>query len=92
MRKLWVVLNPLQLILYYLLRLLFDAVVILLYLLPHTVVALGIGEVGDDGNRLIPFRLGSHLDVIDDDFGMENLLFDTLVKVIRHRADEHSLR
>ena len=91
MHKLRVILNPFQLIFHNLLHLRLDAVVVLLYFLPHTVVTIGIGEVGDDGNRLIPFRLGRYFSIVYDNLGMKNLLLDALVKVIRHRADEHSL-
>ena len=44
----------------------------------------GNGDIGRS------FRLD--LIVVDDDLGMEDLLLDTLVEVVGHRADEHALR
>jgi hypothetical protein len=69
-----------------------DAVVVLLNHLLHTVVAVGIGEVRDDGDRLVSLFLAFHLLGIHHYLTMKNLLLDALIEVVRHRADEHALR
>ena len=69
-----------------------DAVVVLLDHLLHAVVAVGIGEVRDDGDRLVSLLLAPHLLGIHHYLTMKNLLLDALVEVVRHRADEHTLR
>ena len=69
-----------------------DAVVVLLNHLLHAVVAIGIGEVRDDGDRLVSLLLAFHLLGIHHYLTMKNLLLDALVEVVRHRTDEHALR
>ena len=80
-----------QLILDYLLDILLDLVVIVQNSLLHAVVAIGILEVVDDGDRLIMAFLSLYLVGVNDNLGMEYLLLDTLVEVIGNRADKHSL-
>ena len=86
-----VVLDALQFITYNLLDLILDAVVVVADCLLHDVIAVGIGEVGNDGDGLVVFHLGIHLGRIHHNLSMENLLFNTLVEVVGHRADKHSL-
>lgn len=80
-----------QLILDYLLDILLDLVVVVLYGLLHTVVAIRIQEIVDDGEFLITTFLPFHLFGINYYHGMEYILLDTLVEVIGNRADKHSL-
>ena len=80
-----------QLILDYLLDILLDLVVVVLYGLLHTVVAIRIQEIVDDGEFLITTFLPFHLFGINYYHGMEYILLDTLVEVIGNRADIHSL-
>ena len=80
-----------QLILDYLLDILLDLVVVVLYGLLHAVVAIRILEVVDDGEFQITTFLPFHLFGINYYLGMEYLLLDTLVEVIGNRADKHSL-
>lgn len=74
-----------------LLDLVLDTVVVLFNLLLHGVVALLVGEV--DNLRYLHVTGGFPLDllVIHDNLGMENLLFDALVEIVRYRPDKHSL-
>ena len=69
-----------------------DAVVVLLNHLLHAVVAVGIGEVRDDGDGLVSLFLAFYLLGIHHYLTMKNLLLDALIEVVRHRADEHTLR
>ena len=87
-----VVLDTLQFITYNLLDLILDAIVVVADSLLHDVIAIGIGEVCDDGNWLIAFHLCIHLGRIHHNLSMENLLLNTLVEVVGYRADKHSLR
>lgn len=69
-----------------------DAVVVLLNHLLHAVVAVGIGKVRDDGNRLVSLFLTLDLLGIHHNLAMENLLLDALAEVVGDRPDEHALR
>ena len=86
-----VVLDTFQFITYILLDLILDAVVVVADSLLHDVIAVGIGKVCDDGNRLLVFHLCIHLGGSYNYLSMENLLLYTLVEVVGHRADKHSL-
>ena len=68
-----------------------DAVVVLLNHL-HAVVAVGVGEVRDDGDGLVSLFLTLHFIGIYYNLTVKNLLLDALIEVVRHRADEHALR
>ena len=83
--------DALQLILDYLLDILLDLVVVVLYGLLHAVIAVRIQEVVDDGEFLITAFLTFHLFGIDNNLGMENLLFDAFVEVVGNRTDKHTL-
>ena len=69
-----------------------DAVVVFLNHLLHAVVAIGIGKVRDDGNRLVSLFLTLHLIGIDHNLAMENLLLNALAEVVGDRSHEHALR
>ena len=69
-----------------------DAVVVLLYRFLHAVVAVGIGEVRDDGDGLVSLLLTLHLLRVHHNLAMKDFLLDALVEVVRHRANEHALR
>ena len=69
-----------------------DAPVIRLHRFLHAVVAVPVGEVGNDGDLLVGFLLALHLLGVHDNLAVKNFLFDTLVEVIGHRTDKHSLR
>ena len=84
--------NTLQLVSDNLLDFLLDAPVILLHRFLHAVVTVFVREVGNDGYLLVGFLLALHLLGIHDNLTVENLLLDTLVEVVGHRTDKHSLR
>lgn len=87
-----IVLDALQLVRDNLPHVGFDAVIILLNLLFHPVVALLVGEIGNDGNLFVSTLLALHSLGIHDNLAMKYFLFDALGKVIRYRANEHTLR
>ena len=91
MLQVLIISDTLQLVLDNLLDILFYLVVVVLYGLLHTVVAIGILEVVDDGDRLIVALLSFDFLGIHNNLGMEYLLFDTLVEVVGNRADKHAL-
>ena len=91
MLQVLIVSDTLQLVLDNLLDILFYLVVVVLYGLLHTVVAIGILEVIDDGDRLIVAFLPLDFLGIHNNLGMKYLLFDTLIEVIGNRADKHTL-
>lgn len=80
-----------QFILDYLLDIFLDLVVVVLYGLLHAVVAIGILEVVDDGDRLIMAFLSLYLVGVNDNLGMEDLLLYALGEVVGNRADKHTL-
>ena len=84
--------DALQFILHNLLHLFLDAPVICLHRFLHAVVAVLVREVGNDGNRLVGTFLPLHLLGIHHNLTVKNLLFDTFVEVVGHRADKHALR
>ena len=75
MLQVLVISDALQLVLDNLLDILLYLIVVVLYGLFHTVVAIGILEVVDDGDRLIIAFLSLHLGGINDNLCVENLLF-----------------
>ena len=85
-------LDALQLVSDYLPHFRLDAVVVLLYLFVHTIIAVGIGEVRDDGNGLVSLFLALHLLRVHHNLAMKDFLLDALVEVVGHRAHEHALR
>ena len=91
MFQIFVVGNPFQFLLNNLLDFLLDSPVILLHRFLHAVVTVFVREVGNDGYRLVGFLLAFHLLGIHDNLTVENLLFYTLVEVVGHRTDKHSL-
>ena len=92
MFQIFVVGNPFQFLLNNLLDFLLDSPVILLHRFLHAVVTVFVREVGNDGYLLVGFFLAFHLLCIHDNLAVKNLLFDTLVEVIGHRTDKHTLR
>ena len=75
-----------------LLHLLLDAPVIRLHRFLHAVVAVPVGEVGNDGYLLVGLLLALHLLCVHDNLTVKNLLFNALVEVVGHRTDKHALR
>ena len=75
-----------------LLDLVLDAVVVGINLLLHGIVAVLVGEV--DNLRYLHVTGGFPLDllVVHDNLGMEYLLLDAFVEIVRYRTDEHALR
>ena len=69
-----------------------DTVVVLLNHLLHAVVAVGIGEVRDDGDGLVCLFLAFHLFGIHHYFAMKDFLLDALVEVVGYCTDKHTLR
>ena len=91
MLQVLVISDALQLVLDNLFDILLYLIVVVLYGLFHTVVAIGILEVVDDGDRLIMAFLSLDFLGVHNNLGMEYLLFDTLIEVIGNRADKHTL-
>ena len=83
--------DALQLVLDNQLDILLDLVVIVQNSLLHAVVAIGILEVVDDGDRLIMAFLSLYLVGVNDNLGMEDLLLYALGEVVGNRADKHTL-
>ena len=79
------------LILDYLLDILLDLVVVVLNGLLHAVVAIGILEVVDDGDRLIMAFFSLYLVGVNDNLGMEDLLLYALGEVVGNRSNKHTL-
>ena len=75
MLQVLVISDALQLVLDNLFDILLYLIVVVLYGLFHTVVAIGILEVVDDGDRLIMAFLSLYLVGINDNLCVENLLF-----------------
>ena len=92
MFQIFVISDAFQLFLNNLFHLLLDAPVIRLHCFLHAVFAILVREVGNDGYRLVGFLLAFHLLGIHDNLTVENLLLDTLVEVVGHRTDKHTLR
>ena len=91
MLQVFVTCDALQFILDNLFDILLDLVVIVQNSLLHAVVAIGILEVVDDGDRLIMAFLSLHLVGVNDNLGMEDLLLYALGEVVGNRADKHTL-
>ena len=91
MRQLRVCLDTLNFVGYNLPDLVLDAVVVGVDLLLHGVVAVLVGEVDDLRYLHVAGGLPPDLLVIHDNLGMENLLLDALVEIVRYRPDKHSL-
>ena len=74
---------------------LFDVLLYLIVIvqnsLLHAVVAIGILEVVDDGDRLIMAFLSLYFVDVNDNLGMEDLLLYALGEVVGNRADKHTL-
>ena len=83
--------DALQFILDNLLDILLYPIVVVLNSLLHAVVAIGILEVVDDGDRLIMAFLSLYLVGVNDNLGMEDLLLYALGEVVGNRADKHTL-
>ena len=58
----------------------------------HTIHAVGIAERGYFRDRNVRRRLSGELLPVDDDLGVEDLLLDAFVEVVRHGTHEHALR
>ena len=87
-----IVLDSFQLLDNNLARLGFDSFIVLLHDLFHTIGSVLVREVGDKRYLLVFGRFGFDFGAVHDDFGMENLLVDPFVEIIRHGSDEHALR
>ena len=91
MFQILVISDELQLVLDNLLEILLDLIVGVLYGLLHAVIAIGILEVIDDGDRLIVAFLPLDLLSIHNNLGMEYFLLNALAEVVGNWADEHTL-
>lgn len=69
-----------------------DTFVVFLHDLFHAVVAVLVRKVSDERYLPIFGRFGLDFGAVYDDLGMENLLVDALVEVVRHGSHEHALR
>ena len=75
--------DALQLVGDNLLHLLLDAPVIRLHRFLHAVVAVPVGEVGNDGYLLVGFFLAFHFLGIHDNLTVKNLLFVKFNREVR---------
>ena len=66
-------------------------IVVVLNSLLHAVVAIGILEIVDDGDRLIMAFLSLYLIGVNDNLGMEDLLLYALGEVVGNGADKQTL-
>ena len=87
MLQVFVTCDALQFVLDNQLDILLDLVVIVQNSLLHAVVAIGILEVVDDGDRLIMAFLSFYLVGVNDNLGMEDLLLYALGEVVGNRSN-----
>ena len=87
MLQVFVTCDVLQFVLDNQLDILLDLVVIVQNSLLHAVVAIGILEVVDDGDRLIMAFLSLYLVGVNDNLGMEDLLLYALGEVVGNRSN-----
>ena len=87
MLQVFVTCDALQFVLDNQLDILLDLVVIVQNSLLHAVVAIGILEVVDDGDRLIMAFLSLYLVGVNDNLGMEDLLLYALGEVVGNRSN-----
>ena len=87
MLQVFVTCDALQFVLDNQLDILLDLVVIVQKSLLHAVVAIGILEVVDDGDRLIMAFLSLYLIGVNDNLGMEDLLLYALGEVVGNRSN-----
>lgn len=69
-----------------------DTFVVFLHDLFHAVDSVLVRKVGDERYLPIFGRFGFDFGAVYDNLGMENLLVDPLVEIIRYGSDEHALR
>ena len=87
MLQVFVTCDALQFVLDNQLDILLDLVVIVQNGLLHAIVAIGILEVVDDGDRLIMAFLSLYLIGVNDNLGMEDLLLYALGEVVGNRSN-----
>ena len=87
MLQVFVTCDALQFVLDNQLDILLDLVVIVQNGLLHAVVAIGILEVVDDGDRLIMAFLPLYFVGVNDNLGMEDLLLYALGEVVGNRSN-----
>ena len=87
MLQVFVTCDALQFILDNLFDILLYLIVVVLNSLLHAVVAIGILEVVDDGDRLIMAFLSLYLVGVNDNLGMEDLLLYALGEVVGNRSN-----
>ena len=87
MLQVFVTCDALQFVLDNQLDILLDLVVIVQNSLLHAVVAIGILEVVDDGDRLIMAFLSLYFVGVNDNLGMEDLLLYALGEVVGNRSN-----
>ena len=87
MLQVFVTCDALQFVLDNQLDILLDLVVIVQNSLLHAVVAIGILEVVDDGDRLIMAFLPLYFVGVNDNLGMEDLLLYALGEVVGNRSN-----
>lgn len=91
MLQVFVTCDALQFILDNLFDILLYLIVVVLNSLLHAVVAIGILEVVDDGDRLIMAFLSLYFVGVNDNLGMEDLLLYALGEVVGNRSNKHTL-
>jgi hypothetical protein len=70
----------------------FYLIVIVFDNLLNHIVSRFVRKVGDDGDFFVRLCFGGGFRVIDYNLGVENLLFDAFVEIVRNRTNEHALR
>ena len=84
MAQILIVGNSCQLVFDYLLHFILNAVVVGVYHIPHTILAILVRKVGNDRYRLVSLRFGCNLLIIHYNLRVENLLFNTFIEVVRY--------
>ena len=92
MAQILIVGDSCQLVFDNLFHLILDAVVVGVYHISHTILAVLVREVGNDWYRLVSLRFGCNLLIIHHNLCVENLLFNAFIEVVRYGADKHTLR
>ena len=92
MAQILIIGNSCQFILDNLFHLFLNAVIVGVYHIPHTILAVLVRKVGNDRYRLVSLRFGCNLLIVHHNLRMENLLFNAFIEVVRYGADKHTLR
>ena len=84
MAQILIIGNSCQLVFDYLFHLILNAVIVGVYHIPHTILAVLVREVGNDRYRLVSLYFGCYLLIVHHNLGMENLLFNAFIEIVRY--------